>query len=147
VKKGDTVLFVENSRESGVLEGQFGAEFYRISGTELGLRAAFYMGLGRTPPPNVESELNRDFAGAAACVIFLGTPRDGLERSDDWGLANLPAALRRGIPCLVYVAPNYPRELLRNLATLAKDAKSVSSKEEFADLLRQDLRRLLTAKD
>jgi hypothetical protein len=143
VKKGDTVLFVENSRESGVLEGQFGAEFYRVAGTELGLYAIFYMGVSLRPPINVETDLNHDFARAAALVVYLGTPREGSQHADDWGLAHLAAALERGIPCLVYVAPNYPRELLKGLSSLATEAKSVNTREEFVDLLRQDLQSLI----
>jgi hypothetical protein len=143
MKKGDPIFFVENSEESRVLNGSFGMEFYDIAGKELGLYAIFYCGIDLAPPRNVEPELLQDFHRSKALVLYLGTPKDGKTHDDDWGLAHLNEALQRGIPCLVYAAPNFPQGLLK-AAGFLDDPKIVRTKQEFSEQLRQDLQHLIT---
>lgn len=141
MKKGDVVLFVENSEESSVLTGQFGALFYKIAGLELGLDARFFSGIGVNPPLNVADQLLNDFEAAEALVTYLGKPKQGSDYADNWALTQLQRALDKGMPCFVYVHPEFPRDLLGN-AGFPYQPVSICSTDEFREVLTRDLKGL-----
>jgi hypothetical protein len=143
LKKGDLVFFAENSGDSGILEGNFGAEFYRIAALELGLHAIFYTGIGLAArQSNLDKEIRDDFYRARACALYFGEPKDASTPDDHWALPELSHAISLGIECLIYVAPNFPTDQLPAVG-YSDLPRIVRSKEEFCEALRADLTRLL----
>jgi hypothetical protein len=141
VKKGDPVLFAENSKESSVLEGKYGQLFYEVAGRELELYAIFYCGVGDSPPANVRSDLYRDLQRAVAAVFYFGSPKLGA--NGDWGLSHLQRALAQGIPCLVYVSPTFSIEVLRQ-AGFAEEPVVIDTHDEFRERLRANLQQMMS---
>src|SRR5258708_22870150 len=142
LKNGDRVFLAENSKDSGILAGNFGAEFYRIA-REFGFWAIFYTGIGLAArESNLDREIRDDFYGARACVLYFGQPKDASTHDDHWALPELRYAIDRGIECLIYVAPNFPTATLTT-SGYSGQPRIVRSKEEFCEALQADLQRLL----
>ena len=92
----------------------------------------------------MKTEQEADFKDAQALAVYVGTPREGESREDDLGLTDfLPRALGRKIPCLVYIAPDYPAQPLKQLGI---NPKIVANNEEFATQLQEDLKKLIVPK-
>jgi len=143
LKRGDHVFFAENSEESGVLNGKYGFEFYRIAGTELGLFAIYYQGAKlEIRESSLDREMRNDFYGSRALALYLGTPKPGSTHHDNWVLPELKHAIAQGMECLIYVSPTFPRELLKQYG-YENAPKIVHTKAEFCSVLLDDLKRLV----
>jgi hypothetical protein len=139
LKKGDRVFFAENSSESGVVAGNYGAAFHQIAAVELGLHATFYMGANLAArQSSLSKEIRDDFYGAKVAVLYFGEPKDDSSFQDQWALAEIPNTKNHGIECLIYVSPTFPVDILRT-AGYSGTLRVVHSKDEFCAALRADL--------
>jgi hypothetical protein len=109
IKKGDRVFFADNSK--GYLER---CRTFEATASELGLVPVSYGGVGRiVRDSNVDREIRDDFYGAQAIVLYFGDPKDdGNDYENHWVLPEIECALNSGVPCLVYVSKEFPREVL-----------------------------------
>lgn len=141
MKKGDPIIFFENSKESA--QEQFWSTFYEVAGTQLGFFAIFYSGVGKDPPLNIEQSLQDDFERSKAFVAYFGESKTGLDATDNWALGHLKDVVAKHIPCLVYASAAFPREWLTAVG-FDFEPTIVNSKDQFASALKRDLARLLT---
>lgn len=92
----------------------------------------------RVRESSLDREIRDDFYSAHLIVILL----DGGSLSDNWALPEVAHTADR--PLLVYASSNASSDDIKNLA-LPVDVALVSGEEEFASLLRDQLRQFMPA--
>ena len=138
IRKGDRIFFADNSKDH--LER---CDVFVRTARELGLVPVFYCGAGAAvQQSNQDREMRNDFYGAQAIVLYFGSPKDGSDYEDHWVLRELKYAVESGVSCLVYVSKDFPKDILVNYG-YNHEAKVVSAEDDFAAILRDDLKNFI----
>jgi hypothetical protein len=132
IKKGDRVFFADNS--NGYLER---CRAFEATTGELGLVPVSYAGVGRNVrDSSVDREIRDSFYGGQAIVLYFGDLKDDEgDHADHWALPELEPALKSGLPCLVYVSNEFPREVLRRYGYRGEAKSFDELKNDLAQII------------
>ncbi len=137
LQKGERVFFADNSKDY-----QVRCEVFRGTVQGMGLEPAIYAGAGNAVrQSSLDRDMRDDFYAARAIVLYFGSPKEGSDHEDHWVLQEIKHVIESGVPCLVYVSKDFPRDILVKHAHNG-EVEVLSTEVEFSTALQRDLAKL-----
>ncbi len=137
LQKGERVFFADNSKDD-----QARCAVFARTTRDLGLVPVSYSGAGTAVRhSSLDREIRNDFYAARAVVLYFGTPKEGSSHGDHWVLREIRHVASAGVPCLVYVSEDFPKEILVNHGY--QNEPKVTSEADFGAALGRDLASLI----
>jgi hypothetical protein len=138
LQRRERVFFADNSQDY-----QARCDVFRRTVRSMGLQPMVYAGaVNAVRQSNLDREMRDDFYAARAIVPYFGSPKEGSDHEDHWVLRELRHVIESGVPCLVYVSKDFPRDILLNHGYNV-EPEVLSTEADFGIALQRDLAKLV----
>jgi hypothetical protein len=138
--KDDRVFYADNSKDYLTR-----CDVFERTVQGRGLVPVFYGGVGKiVHKSNVDQRMRDDLYTARAIVLYFGSPKEGSNNDDHWALNEIGHATASGVPCLVYISKNFPREVLLEHG-YDRVPEVLSTEADFGASSQRDLDKLLAS--
>ncbi|MEJ1967776.1 MAG: hypothetical protein WDN03_03930 [Rhizomicrobium sp.] len=143
LKMSNQIFFATNSKPFE--SGDEPSTIFADTASELGFRPIPHAGLGlQVRTAILDREVRQNFYEFPIIVLYLGRSKEGSGPRDNWALPEMTHALEMKKACLVYTAPDFPEEVLREYG-IAGVAKTVRDSDDYRQQLTTDLKSLKKA--